>query len=298
MALHQLENEHLCVTIDDHGAELCSVFDKEAGCERIWNADPKVWNRHAPILFPFVGRVIQGKYRHLGREYEMKTQHGFARDMDFRFVEQTADSITHSLKDTEATRIIYPFSFELLVTHRLTGANGRTLEVEWEVVNRGDEEMLYSIGGHPGFTTPASETEKRSQYYLEFPGKKTLEYILVNPATGFAVPETAYQLKLENGYLQIADNLFDKDALIFEKGQVSVVRIARPDKTPYVTMECPGFCSLGVWSKPEGRFVCLEPWLGRVDDDGFRGELREKPGEQSLPAGGRKHYSYRIEFHA
>ena len=79
--MHILENEALTLAIADKGAELSRVWDREAGCERLWGADPTVWNRHAPILFPFVGKVIDGKYRVNGREYEMKTQHGFARDL-------------------------------------------------------------------------------------------------------------------------------------------------------------------------------------------------------------------------
>ena len=49
-----LENEILRVSVADDGAELCSVVDKAGGEERLWSADPAVWNRHAPILFPFV----------------------------------------------------------------------------------------------------------------------------------------------------------------------------------------------------------------------------------------------------
>ena len=83
MSNHILENEKLRVTISDRGAELISVVDKGKDRERLWQADPAVWNRHAPILFPFVGKVISGKYRVNGQEYDMKTQHGFARDLDF-----------------------------------------------------------------------------------------------------------------------------------------------------------------------------------------------------------------------
>ena len=83
MANHMLENEYLKITVADAGAELISVWDKTTGRECIWNADPAVWNRHAPILFPFVGKVKDGKYRIGENEYTMKTQHGFARDRVF-----------------------------------------------------------------------------------------------------------------------------------------------------------------------------------------------------------------------
>ena len=73
MSNHILENEKLQVTIFDRGAELTSVVDKRNDRERLWQADPEVWNRHAPILFPFVGKVANGKYRVNGQEYDMKT---------------------------------------------------------------------------------------------------------------------------------------------------------------------------------------------------------------------------------
>lgn len=61
-----------------------------------------MWNRHAPILFPFVGKVVNGKYRFAGREYETKTQHGFARDLDFACLEEDGRCLTQSLSASAA----------------------------------------------------------------------------------------------------------------------------------------------------------------------------------------------------
>ena len=40
--MHILENESLTLAVADKGAELCRVWDKEAGCERLWSADPAI----------------------------------------------------------------------------------------------------------------------------------------------------------------------------------------------------------------------------------------------------------------
>ena len=48
--MHILENEALTLAVADRGAELSRVWDREAGCERLWGADPAIWNRHAPII--------------------------------------------------------------------------------------------------------------------------------------------------------------------------------------------------------------------------------------------------------
>ena len=43
--IRKIENEHLSVKVSDHGAELCSIFDKKNNREVIWQADPEYWNR-------------------------------------------------------------------------------------------------------------------------------------------------------------------------------------------------------------------------------------------------------------
>ena len=49
---YTIENEFIRLTIDSLGAEMVSAVDRATGSEMIWCADPAVWNRHAPILFP------------------------------------------------------------------------------------------------------------------------------------------------------------------------------------------------------------------------------------------------------
>ena len=309
MAEHVMENAYLRVTVADHGAELISVYDKEREQERIWCGDPAVWNRHAPVLFPFVGKANGGCYRHQGQVYEMKTQHGFARDREFVCVKAGEDKIIHRLTSDEETLAIYPFPFTLYITHRFSPENPRELEVSWEVINDGEQKMYYSIGGHPGFAVPPRPAEqlgagdqkedgnRREDYFLEFPGKERVSYILLNQENGLAVPEQKEDLVLNDGFYPIEKHLFDRDALVFEDGQIAAVRIAGPDRQPFVTLSCEGFPYVGIWSKPDGPFVCLEPWVGRTDDDGFSGELAEKTGEVSLEAKENRMYTYRIEFH-
>lgn len=293
--MHVLENEFLKAAVADAGAELSSVFDKETQTERLFDANPAIWNRHAPILFPFVGKVNGGKYRIGDKTYEMKTQHGFARDMEFECVEETAASVTHRLLPTEKTRAIYPYEFELLVTHELDADNPRILHISWEVKNTGDSLMYYSIGAHPAFTLPVNTKEGRDEYFLEFPGKDELVYVGVNPANGLAAVQEKKTLKLNEGFASFCDDIYD--TLIFDYQDIKQVRIARPDKTPYITMTCGQFPFLGIWAKTEGNFICLEPWAGRTDDDGVAGTLEEKTGEQKLEAGCSVKVSHSVEFH-
>ncbi len=295
MAVRVLENDFLKVSINDLGAELCSVWEKETKLERLHDANPEVWNRHSPILFPFVGKVINGVYRIGDKEYEMKSQHGFARDMEFECMSEDGESVTHRIFSTEETRRNYPFDFELLVTHELDKENPRKLHVKWEVRNLGEDTMYYFIGGHPGFTTPEKDPKAKEEYYLEFVDCDSITYFGVNEESGFAAPTDTKTVALEQGFMK-----FHKDAyitLIFDHQKFEKVRICRPDKTPYVTMECKDFPGFGIWAKENGNFICLEPWAGRTDDHGFEGTIDEKIGVNVLEKGenGKKQYS--MEFH-
>lgn len=278
-----MENELVKVEVCDFGAELFSFYDKETKVEAVWQADPKYWARHAPVLFPFVGKVNGGYYTHKGVQYKMG-QHGFARDMEFTFAGQTENTITHVLKSTEETLKKYPFPFELKITHKL---EGKTLSVIWEVVNPGDETMYFSIGGHPAFNVPAREGESKYDYFVTFNGEKALKYVLIDLSCAAVNMDDVHTLELEDNKLQVTEHLFDNDALIFDDYQVEKIGLAYPDGTPYLTMTCKGFPSMGVWSQPntDAPFVCLEPWIGRCDNRGFDGELKDKYYEQSLEAG-------------
>jgi len=77
---HTLQSEAISATIKGAGAELCSLRNAE-GLELLWQAGPE-WPRHAPLLFPIVGRLKNDQLRHRGKTYPM-TQHGFARDRRF-----------------------------------------------------------------------------------------------------------------------------------------------------------------------------------------------------------------------
>lgn len=295
MAMHVLENEFLKVSVADAGAELSSVIDKESGLERIHDGNPEVWNRHAPILFPFVGKVVGGKYRIEDKEYDMKTQHGFARDMEFEFVEADANHVVHKVVSTEDTKKVYPYEFELLVTHEFDKENPRVLNVKWEVKNNGNDKMRFFIGGHPAFTTVEADPKAKEDYYFEFVGCDSIEYFGVNEESGFAAPYEPKTVELDNGFVKFNDDVYI--TWIFDNYKFDKVRMCRPDKTPYVTMECSQFTSYGIWAKENGNFICLEPWIGRTDDHAFNGTIDEKIGVTMLGAGESKTIQHSIEFH-
>ena len=285
-----IENATLLVEIADDGAELSRIYDKVNDREIIWNGDAAYWGRHAPVLFPNVGKNFANKYIHQGTEYATK-QHGFARDTAFSCAAQTGYSVTHEMKSTEETRKYFPFDFLLRITHTL---EENRLLVSWKVVNTGKEEMHFTIGGHPAFQFENIEDTK-DWYKLKFPGKEALAYRLLDTETGTA-REKLYELKLEKESCALSDEMFEKDALIFDGGQISDVILCRKDGTALVEMTCPGFPNFGIWSVQGAPFVCLEPWIGRCDDYGFAGEISTKPGIISLIASEVFEKSYTIKI--
>ena len=100
---YTIENEFIRLTVDSLGAEMVSVIDVSTGREMLWCADPTVWNRHAPILFPYAGKLTGGHFlAEDGKVYE-GGQHGFARDLEHRLVSQTANELTFELTSGEET---------------------------------------------------------------------------------------------------------------------------------------------------------------------------------------------------
>lgn len=276
--MRTLENERLKVSVSDWGAELCSIYDKEAGREVVWTAQPEFWNRHAPVLFPFVGKVTGGFYTYEGRKYPMG-QHGFARDREFLFIEQSQTSIHHRLVSDEESRKVYPFDFQLEIVHKL---EGNCVTVEWKVINSGEKTLYFSIGGHPGFCVDENKGSR-----LVFEGRKTLTRVAIDPRTEGVDVEHPETISLDQGVYQVETHTFDRDALIFDNGQIKQVSLEKADGTRLVTLRCPDALSVGIWS-PVGKqapFICLEPWIGRCDNSGFTGELKDKFDVQSLEAG-------------
>ena len=55
-----IQNEYLSASVKLKGAELCSIVKN--GKEYIWQADSIFWGRHAPNLFPIVGKLKNNQY--------------------------------------------------------------------------------------------------------------------------------------------------------------------------------------------------------------------------------------------
>lgn len=271
------------------GAELSSF--KYKNIEYMWQANPAVWGRHAPILFPIVGRLRDNIYIFQGKKYEMG-QHGFARDRDFDVVDQSDTSVTLLLRSDELSKAVYPFDFELKVTYSMQ-ANG--LQVAYEVRNTQPEKPIwYSIGAHPGFNFPLGACESLHDYVIDF-YDATLQHIGLYPLVGGYVSKEKKSLSISNGKLGLKAELFDNDALIMDVQTPAKVSIRSKKSGKGIAMSYSGFRWLGIWTKAAGAgFICVEPWNGIADTADHNQQLETKWGISSLKAGERYAVSYDI----
>lgn len=277
-----LRSEYLEAGIKIHGAELRYLNRVSNGTAYMWNADPAYWGRTSPVLFPFVGAVRNKVYRVNGQEYPMG-QHGFARDKDFEVISKTENEVWFGLDYDEETLKVYPFRFRLEIGYRLKGWE---LEVMWKVKNADDKEIYFAIGAHPAFFCPLDSNRRQSEYFLHFAdGEGRGLSSIANTVFGGSgmVTNQKKEYPLEDGRLPIDEHLFDGDALVIEYDQIKRVALLKPDQTEYLAVEFDAPLA-GIWSPPgkQAPFVCIEPWYGRCDKEGFDGDIKDREWENAL----------------
>ena len=282
---HTLGDGGITATIKADGAELCSLRNAE-GIELLWQAGP-AWPRHSPLLFPIVGRLKDDQLRHRGTAYPI-TQHGFARDHRFEWVEQRAATCRLVLVDSEATRARYPFAFRLEVTYSIEDA---ALTVAFDITNTGDENLPASIGAHPAFNWPLLPELAKEAYVLNFSDQEPAPVRRLTGGLMRAEPEPS---PVRGKTLPLSERLFDDDAVIFDQLASRSVRFAA-DRGPSIELSWQGFPELGVWSKPGGAaFLCIEPWHGFASPLDFDGEFSDKPGVMRIRPWEKRSLSYRM----
>ena len=280
MAEYKISNGQISILVDTLGAELKSLVDESKQQEYMWSADPKFWGRSSPILFPMVGALRDETYRYEGKEYKMP-QHGFARDMDFKLYEMTENRLSFSLESSLETMELYPFPFLLIAGFELID---KSVKVTWNVQNKGNKQMHFSIGGHPAFKCPLEENEKQWDYSITF---DTQDRIVSSPINNIGLGiEEKVEYKLALGILPITKDLFDNGALIIENDQAHCVSLRNVTGEKYlsVSFEAPLF---GIWSPAmkNASFICIEPWYGRADKINFTGDLQDREWNNKLEPG-------------
>jgi galactose mutarotase-like enzyme len=261
----------LSAEIDPVGAELHALRDAD-GRDLLWDGDPAVWAGRAPVLFPIVGALAGGEYRWRGRTYALP-RHGFARRRRFELVERSADAALLRLAWDEDTFAVYPFRFALDIGFSLAGA---TLTMTASVRNLDlDAVMPASFGFHPAFRWPLPYGAPRAQHRLRFERAEPASIRRID-VEGLVRPDLL-PTPVAGHDLILDDALFADDAVIFDRLESRRLRYGA-ETGPWLDIAFADTPWLGVWSKPGAGYVCIEPWQGVADPQGFAGDLTAKPG--------------------
>lgn len=265
-----ITNNKISASIDTIGAELIRLEKDNQNC--IWTVDDTYWNKTSPILFPIVGRLKNDSYKYDGKTYELP-RHGFARNFEFQILNKTENSIIFVLDSNSETLKNYPFEFQLQLEYEL---DGNELKMKYSVENKSQVTMPFSIGAHPAFAIENSF----SDYSLKFnQTEEFISYELDNEQFN----TISKKIQSENGIIDLNYTLFEKDALVFKHLESNELTLLKK-KEPVLSVQFEGFPYLGIWTKPNAPFLCIEPWCGLADNVNHNGNIFEKEGINFLQA--------------
>lgn len=267
-----LRNSEMEVQVSSKGGELVSLRDAEQ-TEYIWIGDARYWKRHAPQLFPCIGRLTNNQYSMDGALHEMG-QHGFLRDYELTKVEESETSLHLQLQSDASTRQLYDREWIVDIFYTLCG---KTLSVKFQVRNCDARTMRFGYGIHPGFNVPLNPALRFEDYRLDFHEVSIPKQMELTERYTISGGMHDYALE-EDRYLPLQHSLFDHDAIILKDMPHTVTLGSQKDEKK-VTVTFPDMPYLGIWHAPEtdAPFVCIEPWSSLPSTDGVIDAFETKP---------------------
>ncbi|MFA7272352.1 MAG: aldose 1-epimerase family protein [Crocinitomicaceae bacterium] len=277
-----LENQQYHLKIHSLGAELIH-FSKREKENLLWEKTTAHWNRVAPLLFPIVGKLKDNAYS-LQEDGFALGQHGFLRDQEFTLLEQNKHSLTLTFSSDSATKKVYPFDFTFEICYAFDSSG---LRIEATIKNRSESKMYFSYGGHPAFHLE----EKLENYFLRLEKDFVAERQLIENGLYSGATE---KMSI-SGDLQLNDDLFHADALVFKQPPFQTIELLHNTKGSILKMTCESWTAIGIWTKAGAPFLCLEPWWGWADSTDSTGDLTQKAGIRVLESNVEETLVYRIE---
>ena len=269
-----IKNNFLQISVKKTGAELCSILSLNSGKEYMWNADPKFWGSHAPVLFPIIGSLKNGSFYYENKQYSVP-KHGLIRNNNKLKVNATkTDRLEFSLMYDDESLKLYPFYFEFKVSYILSE---KSVVVDHEVINHSlDTPMYFSLGGHPAFNCPINADESYSDYYLEFELDEDIDAWKIQK-DGLLGPNKQ-PLTIDHRKWSITENMFDGGALIIKHLKSKKIMLKSKKSDQVLSIDFTDFSNLALWAIPNAPFICIEPWIGLPDTYDSDQQLLHKEG--------------------
>lgn len=284
--MFEISNKYMVVKINELGAELSSI--KYLDNEYLWQKNEKTWNRQSPVLFPFIGPVVNNEYQYNNKTYKMN-QHGFLRDRVFKLYRYTKSLITLEYKSDLDDLEIYPFKFRFLITYRISR---NTLKTTYQIYNLSDDEMIYQIGAHPAFKL----NYPKDCYSLLFDQQEVNEYQFVKNEYNQYFIDDFNKIKISR--INYSDEIASSGTLCYSDFKYHKVSLAQNEK-PYLSLSFDDFNFLAIWSYEacQEPYICLEPWNGINDLNRKSTFLNDKFNCLRLAANDKKKYSYSLTLY-
>ena len=282
----KIENAAFSAEIDTKGAELQNLIRKSDNMDIIWHGDKSVWGNHAPLLFPYVARCLGGYFMIEGKKCEYTRNHGFARDLEHKLVEQTADGAVFELTQSADTLYRFPYAFCLRTEYKLTDKG-----INWKmtVKNTGDKTFRFGIGTHAAFDFNGANAE---DFVVEFEKKTPLTAVQVTPdcyliagADGNS-PVTKPYGEAETGFVPVTSAGYGNGHLFTNNGS-NWVGLKNKTTGSIIKIQTTGFPYVMIWQNTAGapQFVCIEPWHGLPDAENTDHLWQNKTGMNEIAAG-------------
>lgn len=278
----EIENSKFQAVIDEHGAQLTHLVNKKGGFDYIWNGAQ--WPKHAPVLFPAIGRSNQDQYVLKGQTFTMP-QHGFVSEQDFAVRYHASNVVVLELVGNDQTKELYPFDFKLTVTFTLLSSG---LSISFAVENKSDSAMPYSLGSHPAFNVPINGVGKFENYRVQFTGIETplKVYEIVKTPAPYRTGKEELLSESRTGVLKLNYDIFKPGLRIISNPGIQSVKLYSPLTSHAIELEVSQFKNICLWTKEdeEDSFLCVEPFNGLPDVLGEPVDWMQKPGNIILPA--------------
>lgn len=277
-----LKNEKIKLIISDFGAEMTSLTLD--GFEYLWTPDEKHYNRTSPCLFPITGRFADGYYVHKDKKYYMQLN-GIAMEKTFKAKKISDTELTMTLCDDDETTELYPYSFILVIRYCL---DGDTVNITYDVTNRSDETMPFSVGNHTAYKWPLMDNDDPNSYFIRFEQPETLESFSPFGWRDAYVTNESIRLLNHNLYVNGTRSFVGQKSNWLEYTGANCEYVVRMynSEFPYVAN----------WAKPDSdvRIVCIEPTLS-ISSHGPT--IFDREGIHILQAGETEKVSYSLKLY-
>ena len=252
------------------------------------------WGAGAPILFPFVGRVRDGRFTYRGQTYRVTTPgrhplHGYAGQGAWTVSAWGEDARgawvrTDIERDPERVPAqAFPGIYRVSVVHRLD-ADGYHHEVT--VLNVGTQPFPFAYGWHPYFLAPLGAEGSRADCELRLPAEARWELTPDLLPTGRRIEvRGSYDLRVP---AMLGQRSYDDPFTMLEADADGCSRAELIDPHSGLAVEVasgPEFPHWVVYAPCSARAVCLEPYSAipdafNLDPQGVPTGLRELyPGQ-------------------